>query len=438
MPDRREVLKQFGGALAGGLAACATRSLARADDGAVRRIKLGQIGTTHAHASKLGVYRNSPDYEVVGVVEPDPQARQRAENDPAFRGLPWMTEEQLLATPGLEAVLVETRVRDLLRTAETCVAAGKHVHIDKPPGESLPHLRRILDAAAKQNLLVQMGYMYRYNPAVVLLRELLQRGWLGEPFEVHAVMSKVVAPVSRQQLAEYRGRHHVRVGLPRDGPGGRRAGSADAASRPTRITRPRSTTGCMDNMLAVLDYPRATATVKASALEVEGGERRHLVVCGSEGTMHIQPLDNPSARLALSKPRGSYRDGLSGNLVSQVLALRRRRRGHGPGHSRNRSGPIFPPSTTWPCKRRCCRPAACRSTAPLCQRRTDAIGESASAVSASVLLARNRRRGQCKLRDAHWPIIRGHTRAAYRAWPETPCDWPVPDTWESRPPCRTA
>jgi hypothetical protein len=29
-------------------------------------------------------------------------------------------------------------------------------------------------------------------------------------------------------------------------------------------------------------------------------------VCGTEGTFHIQPLDNPSARIALSKDRESY------------------------------------------------------------------------------------------------------------------------------------
>jgi hypothetical protein len=44
-------------------------------------------------------------------------------------------------------------------------------------------------------------------------------------------------------------------------------------------------------------------------LEVEGFARRHLVVCGSEGTFHIQPLDDPSARVALSQPRGEYRRG---------------------------------------------------------------------------------------------------------------------------------
>jgi predicted dehydrogenase len=63
----------------------------------------------------------------------------------------------------------------------------------------------------------------------------------------------------------------------------------------------------LDNMLAVFEYPRASATVKATAMEVDGGARRHLVVCGSEGSFHIQPLDNPSARVALSQPRGKYR-----------------------------------------------------------------------------------------------------------------------------------
>jgi predicted dehydrogenase len=65
----------------------------------------------------------------------------------------------------------------------------------------------------------------------------------------------------------------------------------------------------LDNMLAVLEYPRATATVKSSAEEVDGGQRRHFVVCGTSGTFHIQPLDNPAIRLSLDRPRGDYRRG---------------------------------------------------------------------------------------------------------------------------------
>src|SRR5262245_38142782 len=77
-------------------------------------IRIGQIGVGHGHATKLAVYRRSPDYEVVGVVEPDEALRNRAETVPAFRDVKWMTREELLNVPGLQAVLVETRVRDLL------------------------------------------------------------------------------------------------------------------------------------------------------------------------------------------------------------------------------------------------------------------------------------------------------------------------------------
>ncbi|MCH7689269.1 MAG: Gfo/Idh/MocA family oxidoreductase, partial [Planctomycetes bacterium] len=111
------------------------------------KIKIGQIGVGHAHAAKLGVFRNSADYEVVGIVEPDAQLRASAKNQPAYKDLTWMTQEQLLNVPGLQLVTVETRVKDLLNTAEVCIDAGKHIHLDKPAGESLPQFKRILDAA---------------------------------------------------------------------------------------------------------------------------------------------------------------------------------------------------------------------------------------------------------------------------------------------------
>ena len=81
------------------------------------RIKVGQIGVGHAHASKLSVYRASADYELVGIVEPDSALRKRAAGQEVYRRLPWLTQEQLLNTAGLQAILVETRVGDLLRTA---------------------------------------------------------------------------------------------------------------------------------------------------------------------------------------------------------------------------------------------------------------------------------------------------------------------------------
>ncbi len=273
------------------------------------RIKIGQIGTAHSHAAdKMRVLRESDAFEVVGVVETDEQLAAAAARSPVYRDVPMMSLEQLLNLPGLQAVTVETGVPDLLTAAEAAVNAGKHIHLEKPGGASLPRFRRILGTAASKHLVVQMGYMYRYNPGVVLLRDALRQGWLGEPFEVHAVMSKVVTPAGRKAHAEFAGGMMFELG----------SHLVDLVvgllGRPADVTPFRQHVapvddGLADNTLAVFTYPHAIATVKSSAMEVEGGDRRHLVLCGSEGTCHVQPLDAPDVQLALATPRGKYQKG---------------------------------------------------------------------------------------------------------------------------------
>lgn len=274
------------------------------------KIKIAQIGTAHGHAAgKMEVYRKSDDFEVVGIAEPNDKLRAAAERQPAFKGVPWLSVEQLLSTPGLQAVAIETEPRDLLKYAEMSVDAGKHVHLDKPAGESLMQFRRILDTAARSHLCLQMGYMYRYNPAVMLMKDLLRKGYLGEPFEVHCVMSKVVDPINRQRHGEYVGGMMFELGCHLIDI------VVDVLGTPESVASFHQHAGPQqdpleDNMLAVLSYPKALATVKSSGLEVDGGSRRHFVVCGTEGTVHIEPLDAPkTVRLTLSKERGIYRKG---------------------------------------------------------------------------------------------------------------------------------
>ena len=73
-------------------------------------------------------------------------------------------------------MLVETRVRDLLATAAALHRRPASTSTSTSrPANRCRSIASFLTAAEKQKLLVQMGYMYRYSPAVVLLRKFLQK-----------------------------------------------------------------------------------------------------------------------------------------------------------------------------------------------------------------------------------------------------------------------
>jgi predicted dehydrogenase len=278
--------------------------------GADNRIKVGQIGTVHPHArGKIETLRKLNEvFEVVGIVEPDAEQRKSVENRSAFKGLKWMTEEQLLNTAGLKAVAVETVESDLVPTGMRCVRAGMHIHIDKPPGESLSAFRELLDTAGSGGLTVQAGYMFRYNPAFQLCFKAVREGWLGDVFEVHGVISKKISVSSRKSWLRYKGGTMFNLGSHLIDALVAVLGKPDKVTAYVRQTRP-DLDNLKDNQLAVFEYPKATATVRSSVVEVEGGRRRQFVVCGSQGTVDIRPLERPQVRMALERGRGQYKKG---------------------------------------------------------------------------------------------------------------------------------
>jgi predicted dehydrogenase len=273
------------------------------------KIKSAQIGTKHAHASgKIGTMRKFSDlYDFVAVVEPDDARWDAVKNSEPYKGVRRISEAELLKNDEVQLIAVETEVRDLLDTAERCVDAGKHIHLDKPAGEDLAHFSKILEKASSQELNVQMGYMFRYNPGFQFLFRAIRSGWLGEIFEVHTVMSKKVNDNTRRQLNEYPGGTMFELGCHIIDALITAIGPPDKVTAFTRRTR--KSDPLADNQLAVFEYPIATATVRSSVVEVAGGGRRQFVACGTKGTIEILPLETPHLVMTLEKPQGEFKAG---------------------------------------------------------------------------------------------------------------------------------
>lgn len=261
----------------------------------MNKIKIGQIGVCHEHASgKINALRHMPEvYEIVGVVDDrnTTAARFAGDNLKPYEGLPWMTEEELFSIPGIQAVAVETPNTDLVPTAMRCAERGLHLHMDKPAGEDLGAFRRLLDVCEEKRLAIQLGYMFRSNPAIRLCLRAVRAGWLGDIFQIHAGMNHDYGGERYQSyLASFKGGimfnlgcHLIDLVL-------------SMLGRPEAITSfPKATRGAKvavnNNGLAVLEYPHATATLYACDLEVNGVSHRRLTVCGTKGTVALSPLE---------------------------------------------------------------------------------------------------------------------------------------------------
>jgi predicted dehydrogenase len=255
----------------------------------MKPIRIGQIGVGHEHASgKMDtLLRLSDHYEVVGVVE---EENPRWRSSTTYEGVERMTEDELLSTPGLEAIAVETNMPELAPTALRCMERGLHMHLDKPGGEALEPFERLIDGCRERALAIQLGYMYRTNPAINFCFRAMREGWLGEVFQVDAVMSRYDDDRYRQFLAGFPGGAMYNFG----------SHLIDLVvamlGRPENVVSFQKQTrddGLNDNGLAVLEYPRATATVRSSIVEADGMMHRRLVVCGTKGTVEICPLEYP-------------------------------------------------------------------------------------------------------------------------------------------------
>lgn len=262
------------------------------------KLRIGQIGTEHAHAAgKMAAMRSLTElWEVVGVTGPK-----------GYDGVKSMTVDELLAMPDLKAVAVETRVEDSCATALRCVQAGKHVHLDKPGALKHDEFKTMRLEAEKRGLTVQMGYMLRYNPAFELLFQAVREGWLGEITEIDAAMGKLADPKQRGVIGALAGGGMFELACHVMDAVVTLLGKPQAVQS---FSTPTAQDGVQDNQMAVLQYAKATAVIRCNHADPFGGPRRRFNVTGTEGTFEIVPLESGKVNLSLTQARGAYKQGV--------------------------------------------------------------------------------------------------------------------------------
>jgi predicted dehydrogenase len=88
--------------------------------------------------------------------------------------------DEMLADPGLEAVVIATPVPTHYELARRALEAGKHVLVEKPPAMKGSEMDELVRLAAESDLVLMPGHLLLYHPSVRMLKELIDTGELGD------------------------------------------------------------------------------------------------------------------------------------------------------------------------------------------------------------------------------------------------------------------
>ncbi len=144
----------------------------------MERVGIGVIGCGNISAAYLKAARIFPILDVKAVADVNPAA---AEARGAEFGVPAMTVDALLADPAIEIVVNLTVPLAHVEVGLRAVAAGKHVHSEKPLGIDIAEARRLLDAAAAKDVRVGAAPDTFLGGAHQTCRRLIDEGAIGRP-----------------------------------------------------------------------------------------------------------------------------------------------------------------------------------------------------------------------------------------------------------------
>lgn len=90
--------------------------------------------------------------------------------------------ETLLGDDEVDAVIIATPARTHFELARAAMQAGKHVFVEKPLALNVRDADELIEMSQARGLTLMVGHTFLYNPAVRVLKDLIDSGELGEVF----------------------------------------------------------------------------------------------------------------------------------------------------------------------------------------------------------------------------------------------------------------
>ncbi|HOC81917.1 MAG: Inositol 2-dehydrogenase/D-chiro-inositol 3-dehydrogenase [Synergistetes bacterium ADurb.Bin155] len=135
-------------------------------------VRVGVIGVGHLGFHHARVYTELLNTDVVGIMDTNPE---RAAAVGELLRVPFYSDiEQFYRQARPDAVSVVVPTVQHFESAKRALSAGIHVLIEKPVTSTVEEAVELLQQAAAQNLVLQVGHIERFNSAVQHVRNIIK------------------------------------------------------------------------------------------------------------------------------------------------------------------------------------------------------------------------------------------------------------------------
>jgi len=248
----------------------------------MKKLNVVQIGTGHDHSfAPINSLKKRTDIKFLGYVRVERETK-------TFDDIPELSYNEVLSMCDLDAVFIETEDKYLTKYAYEFVKRGIAIQMDKPGGQDKKSFDTLFDLAKEKNVPIHLGYMYRYNPAIKKIIDMVKSGILGKIYYVEAQMNCIHTDEKRKWLKDYKGGmmnflgcHLVDLLLQIQG----------VPDEIIPLNAASENEFGEDMAFAVFKYGDNVSFIKSTGVEIGGFMRRQVVVCGEKGTIELNPTE---------------------------------------------------------------------------------------------------------------------------------------------------
>ena len=150
----------------------------------MNQTRIGLIGFGYWGPNLARNFHALPSADLSAICDANPDRLAKARG--LYRATAFFSSYDDLLTSDVEAIAIATPARTHYALARAALEAGKHAFVEKPLAMTVAEATELVELADRSGLVLMVGHVFEYVPAVRHIKTLLDEGAIGETYYLYS------------------------------------------------------------------------------------------------------------------------------------------------------------------------------------------------------------------------------------------------------------